>query len=266
MRQHAKLIAAGLLLAAPLLAQATEVTLTVTGQITNKYVEADGASAMSALQNGQAVTLAYTFNTDQMPWNPENAYSIEPGVGFVDHFDQIIGGRFGSEDGQHGFITTKLAVTAAGIDYTQTGPSNEGSRFVRIRQPDQLTDGQGSFLDFHIANDAVRFGTDAATGREYDSFVSFSQATGQDWKETNLGTLLTTFNYAGSEYSDGRFYMFDAGCAQNRGQCGYAEFSLQSVTVASVPEPTTWATMGLGMLGVAGAALARRRRERQQQD
>lgn len=289
MRHHANLVAAGLLLAAPLLSQAAEVTLTVSGQITSTQTyfafldtvdlngfgvtpqdRANATAALSNLTAGQAVSLSYTFDTDAMPWHSETTYEVQPsgnppGEGpryvVIEHPDDIVGGRFGADQYQASPLTTHLTVADAGLDYSNTASSNTGSRFVRIRQLDS-SPAQGSYLDFHVADDR-RFSTGLPEQRFYDSFISFTRMTGADWQERDLLKLINTFDYAGSQSKDGRFYVFDPICSQNYGQCGYAEFSVQNVTVAAVPEPATWASMSLGLLGMAGAGLARRRRERQ---
>lgn len=272
-------VAASLLLAIPLLSHAAEITLTFNGKITSSQTTFDGLpsgylsnipdqalatarAAMAPLKVDQNVSLSYTLDTDQLPWNPENAYGFENNQ-YVDYVDQIIGGRFGSADGQHGHITTTISVADAGLNYSNTAPSNEGSRFVRIRSLGGTTSSEGSYLDFHVADDQARFSGTMVSSRVYDSFVSFTQSSGKDWENRNLSDLLSNFNYADSVNAGGRFYVFDPSCTYTNGQCGYAEFSVLSTTLqtAVVPEPSSWALMGLGLAGIMGVATQRRRQQ-----
>lgn len=279
MRHHT--FVASLLLAIPLLSHSAVVTLTVNGQITSTQTRYDvfgdiaipgvtaedlaiARNALAPLQAGQAVQVSYTFNTDEQSWHKETPFGMGPDGQPLNLPDQIIGGRFRSPDNKIGNVTTTISVLEAGVNDSQTALSNAGSRFFRIRATDNAGVAEGSYMDFQMANDAARWGRPPVTSRTYDSSISYTLQSGKDYQEHDLLALLSNFPYADATGASGRVSVFDPICTAFRGQCGFASFDILSTSlqVASVPEPSTWLLMGLGLAGMAGVRSNRRQSQR----
>jgi len=196
-----------------------------------------------------------TFNFSNVPASAVDSVPLDDGT------------AASNAAGDGGPVTVGLTGNS-GVTATFTDPNNSGNFYFSAyeagffkawNQPVVLseTGSSGDTLDVSFSQ--------AINGIQFD--FSLGNATAGDKLNVALyndGTLLQTISDAttttyvtGGQYSTGVFDYHGAAITNLVITGTAVTNSLASINLAPVPEPTTWALMGLGLLAVAGVARRR---------
>lgn len=167
-----------------------------------------------------------------------------------------------TEHGTGDSTITGWTVTSGTIDYigtywqAQGGSSRSidlaGSSLGTIEQTFDTIAGQTYQVNFYTSRnpdggDPLRSGTVSINGTDHTFYYSASN------DRSNMMWLLNSYTFTASGTSSTLSFAADASAG-----CCYGP-ALDSVSVAAVPEPSTWAMMLMGF-GAIGVGLRRRRR------
>lgn len=189
--------------------------------------------AMAPFAVGQAFTLNVVVDLDT-PYGPDGVASFPNAI-----------------------KSQELLIPQAGVSAVNRAMVHQGISIT----PENYETGIGDVYYFYLPAGYDYLMSSAEPQNIFGGTVYFTDPDGLLNQAPDLHAFATAFDPNKYNYITGGTPVNNAACG---GRCGGLGFTIQSasVSIAAVPEPGTWLTMALGLIGVAGAT--QRRRARQQ--